>query len=277
MAQLHEIYPSEILPKMSYKRRLCIDRLLEKYPELLIVRMVEGVVDNYLLDFESGKMILSEKVFKNNMANLSMNLAGGLFNTNSQGHLRFLPTKKEAIKAWNGLKTPHKLYSNRDCYITYKQCFGLCFRVADIHNRTFPFYKHFESADERNAYAEKAIMATSIKEKEYEADYVGAFESKKKSVLVRPRIKVHHSPSKVNYWHMTLDTFRPTDINYVRPEEKQDSSDKRMFKALKQDLVQCCSVDVEASYHIKEREYYKWFCYYLLFISKKLKFRRCTN
>lgn len=248
-----------------------MERLLDKYPDLLVVRMVEGDVEDYLLDLESGDMTLSEKVFKNNMANLSMNLAGGLFDTSSQGHLKFLPTKKEATKDWNGWITSKRLYVDPDSYSFFCPCFGLCFHVADIHERTFPFHKHFENVEERNEYAEQASKATSSKEKEYESDYVGAFESKKKNVLVRPRIKVHHSPSKVNYWHMTLDTYRPTDFYYVRPDEKQDSSDNKMFKALKQDLVQCCNVDEIPSYRLHKSDYYQWFWYYLWAISLKLK------
>lgn len=259
MAQSYEAYPTEILPRIVFKRRLCVGKLLEKYPDLLVVRMVEGVVEDYLLNFESGDLVLSEKVFKNSMANLSMNLAGGLFNTSSQGHLKFLPTQKEATKIWRGWLIPKRLYIEPDCYKVISKCFGLCFHVADIHERTFPFHKHFEKSEERDAYAELTAKATSSKEKEYAADYVGAFESKKKNVLVRPRIKVHHTPSKVNYWHVTLDTYRPTDIYYVRPDEKQDSSDNKMFKALKQDLVQCCHADEAPSYQLGKRDYYKWF------------------
>lgn len=271
MGQSHDAYPTEILPRIVYKKRLCINKLLDKYPDLLVVRMVEGVIEDYLMDFESGDVIFSEKVFKNSMANLSMNLAGGLFDTSSHGHLKFLPTNKEATKIWKGWKVPQKLYIEPDSYNIFYPCFGLCFYVVDIHERTFPFYKHFENVEERNVYAEQTAMSTLPKEKEYEADYVGAFESKKKNVLVRPRIKVHHSPSKVNYWHVTLDTYRPTDIHYVQPDEKQNSSDIKMFKALKQNLVQCCHVDESPSYQLNKRDYYHWFWYYLWTISIKLK------
>ena len=270
MTQLHEVYPSVILPRVTFKRRLNVDRLLRKYPELLVVRMVEGEYYDYLLDTESEEKILSDKVFKNSMANLSMNLAGGLFDTSSHGHLKFLPTSKEASLPWKGRKASKRLYSTPNCYKTFTPCFGLCFHVRDIHKRTFPFYKHFETKEERDKYAEEAKIAITEEEKKYDADYVGAFESKKKPVLVRPRIRVHHSPSRVNYWHMTLDTYRPTNENYVRPESKLNSSDSRMFKALKQDLVQCCCVDEMPAYRLEKKDYYNCLCYYLFMLSSKL-------
>lgn len=270
MAQVYDVYPTEILPRVIYKRRLNVGRLLERYPDLLVVRMVDGFVNDYLQKSESGDIILSQKVFKNNMANLSMNLAGALFDTSSHAHLRFLPTKKEATDAWNGLRIPKRLYSTTDCFDTHEPCFGLCFLVNEINERTFPFHKHFESEEERNAFADRASNVTTFKEKEYQADYVSAFESKKKNVLVRPRIKVHHAPSKVNYWHMTLDTYRPTDMDFVRPDEKQDSSDVKMFKALKQNLVLCCKINEGPTYNIEKRDYYKPICFYFWMLFSKL-------
>lgn len=236
-----ESYPTEILPCPGYKEKMETDYLLTKYPDLLVVRLVEGRVEDYYVDTESNDRVLSDKVFKNNMANLSMNLAGGLFNTSSDAHLRFLPATKEATEAWDGQCVDPKLYTTEDSYHFYGTCFGLCFFVRDIHNRTFPFYKHFESQEERDKYEENVKKNMSETERSYDAHLVGAFENKKKTALTYPRLKVHHAPSKVNYWHMTLDTYRPTDISYIHPEDKQNSGDKKMFKALKQDLLQCYS------------------------------------
>ena len=54
---------------------------------------------------------------------------------------------------------------------------------------------------------------------------------------------------------MTLDTYRPTDISYIHPEDKQNSGDKKMFKALKQDLLQCYSIDLNPDYRIDLMDY----------------------
>lgn len=257
MEQKLEPYPIEILPRPAYKKKMEVDRLLAKYPNLLVVRLVEGRVDDYLLETESGENILSDRVFKNSLANLSMNLAGGLFDTACNAHLRFLPVTKEAAEAWEGECIAPELYLGENSYALFDPCFGLCFFVRDIHNRTFPFYRHFESQEERDAYELAAGESTSEEEKGYDAHFVGVFESKKKNVLVKPRIKVHHSASKVNYWHMTLDTYRPTDRNYIRHDEKQNSADKSMFKALKQDLMQCYKINLQPEYNIVPCDYLK--------------------
>lgn len=247
-------YPNEIQPNSNYKVCMETDALLEKYPRLLVVRMVEGHPDEYIMDGESGEKVLSDRVFKNNMANLSLNLAGGLFDTTSGGHLNFLPVK-EVASTWMGEEISSDLFRAEGTYIFYDTCFGLCFYVCDVHNRTFPFYKHFESQKERDEYANRTQEIASKEDVMNDARLVGAFESKKKNVLVHPRLRVHHAPTKANYWHMTLDTYRPTDIDYVRPDDKLNSSDKSMFKALKQDLVTCCDINLQPEYTIDEADY----------------------
>lgn len=248
-------YPTEIIPCSHYKKRMGIDDLLKKYPNLLVVRLVGGRLEDYFLSTNEGNNELSDKVFQNSLANLSMNLAGGLFNTDCNAHLRFLPSTEEAAATWNGENVPEELYATEDCYHFYETCFGLCFYVHNIHNRIFPFYKHFDSQEERDKYADNTIAVTSESEKEYDAHFVGAFENKKEKVLVKPRIKVSHSPTKVNYWHMVLDTYRPTDFAPVLPTDRQNASDRKMFKALKQDLMQNYSINLHPEYTIESCDY----------------------
>ena len=269
MAKSHESYPVRILPHPHYKKKMSLGKLLRSYPELMVVRLVDGVVDDYCDFGPKGERVLTQKVFKNSMANLSLNLAGGLFDTAPTEDLRYLPTKKEATEGWNGQSVPEHLFHSDDCYEVYEPCFGICFHVADIHNRTFPFPKHFDSAQQRDEYAVKAYAATTPEEKEYDAHIVGAFVSNKQNVMVYPIIKVHHSPSMVNYWHMTLDTKRPIDTHYIQPEERQDSSDRKMFKSLKQDLLQHVQIDEIPDYHIAPCHYLKW-QYYLIRFFKQL-------
>ena len=248
-------YPKEILPHSNYKRRMDVDELLKKYYKLLVVRTVEGCPEDFYMQTENGDKELSDKVFMNNMANLSMNLAGGLFITDSKAHLRFLPTNKEASEIWESGDIPAELYNSEECYRFFENCFGLCFFASSIHNRTFPFYKHFNSQEERDKYEEDTIKAKTKFENSSDAKFVGAFDNKKKPVLVKPLIKIHHMPTKVNYWHMTLDTFRPTDTECLAPTEKQSSPDKKMFKALKQDLLQCCQINLTPEYSIDSCDY----------------------
>lgn len=249
-----EPYPTLIVPQAVYRRRLGLERLLALYPNLLVVRLVPGGVDDYMGTSENGEKVLLPNVFQHSMANLSMNLAGGLFDTNVDGHLRFLPATKAAAATWFGGDVPGDLYGH-GCYTITQPCFGLCFRVAEVHRRTFPFYRHFESGQERDDYARRTENVTTLAEKQMNAHVVGVFESKKKNVPVSPRIKVHHAPTMVNYWHMTLDTYRPTDVDYVHSDERQNSADKRMFIALKQDLLQHVQINTTPDYHLDAYNY----------------------
>ena len=253
-----EPYPQEILPRRVYKKRLNVDRLLRRYRDLLVVRQVKGEKSRYQLITGNGECVLQDSVFGSSMANLSLNLAGGLFNTSHDAHLRFLPTKEEAKELWTGGNVSSEIVAQEDSYSIDNPCFGLCFLVRKIHDRTFPFYKHFDTQAERDEYEHQANMATSEKEKKYDAHLVEAFENKKSNVLVRPRIKVHHAPTNANYWHITLDTYRPTDTEPVGPEEKLTSSDKKMFKALKQDLMQNSTTDTEPDYKLSRCSYLRW-------------------
>ncbi len=232
-----------------------VDDLLTKYPKLLVVRSVEGQPEDFYMQTQGGDIEMSDTIFKNSMANLSLNLAGGLFDTGCKAHLRFLPAIKEASVLWDGKDVPVELYSSDDCYHFYDTCFGLCFFVSDIHNKTFPFYRHFDSQCDRDQYEMDTIAAVSKEEMIYDAHFVGEFKNRKENILVKPRLKVHHMPSKVNYWHMTLDTYRPTDTDFIQPQDKQNSADKSMFKALKQNLLQCCHINITPEYSIASCDY----------------------
>lgn len=256
MEQESEEYPVEIMPRVGYKRRLNMDSLLKKYPSLMVVRLVEGFVNDYFTTSKDEEKTISDKVFRNSMANLSLNLAGGLFDVSPNGHLRFLPSGS-IVKVWEGGEIEKIQWQKDINYHVYDNCFGVCFMVSRIHNRTFPFYKHFDSKEERDAYAREVDNIAYDGNMIEDAAFVGAFKSKKESVRVNPRIRVHHSPTNANYWHMTLDTYRPKDETYINPEDKQDSSDRKMFKALKQDLVQCCTINGTPTYQLNAEDYYK--------------------
>lgn len=254
MESVREEYPKEILPRITFKYMLNVDKLLKKYPMLMAVRQVSGDINKFIIKTEKGQEEISEKIFTNNMANLSMNLGGGLFDVSCKGHLRFLPAQS-IVEPWNGENVDVNICSEEGSYTVCEVCSGLCMYIKNIHKRTFPFFKHFDTQQARDSYEQEVKSTTDNVDISSDAKYVGAFKSKRDKVEVRPRIIVHHSPTNANYWHMTLDTYRPTDMEYVSPTERQNGSDKKMFKALKQDLVQCCMIDELPAYKIDRLDY----------------------
>lgn len=257
MDEKREPYPIIILPQRKYKKRLCIEKLLNKYVDLMAVRLVCGVEEDFVLESESGEKVIQDSVFTSSMANLSINLAGGVFDTSAEEHLRFLPISEYGKAQWKGGKVDVGAFSSTESYTFNVPCFGLCFSVNAIHERSFPFHKGFKNQQERDEYAKQVDEATTEEEKRYDANIVGEFK-KNSPVSVRGRIKVHHSPTNGNYWHITLDTYRPNEKDFVLPDGKRQSSDKQMFKALKQDLVQRCAVNASPNYKISKFAYLRW-------------------
>lgn len=247
-------YPELILPHPSYRRKLGLERLLVKYPNLMAVRKVEGNFKDYERKGDKGNSFILPEVFNGNMANLSMNLAGGLFDVRPHKHLRYLPSIDDARLDWDGNEPASELYSK---YNYSPHCFGLCFLIRNIHRRTFPYFRGFDSQKAYDEYASKVEVAANALNIDKDIILVGKFISKLDSIELKPYIKVHHAPTRVNYWHITLDTRRPTDTSYVKAEEKQSNQDRRMFASLKQDLVHHCKVNAKPNYRLKRLDYKK--------------------
>lgn len=246
-------YPKQILPHSSYRRKLGLERLLTEYPDLMAVRKVDGKPESYERKGDKGGTFILPEVFTGNMANLSMNLAGGLFDVRPNKHLRYLPVNDEAKKDWDGMEPSEELYAEYND----NECFGLCFLIRTIHRRPFPYFRCFDSQKAFDEYAKKVEVAAQATNRDKDSILVGKFISKLDTVEIKPYIKVHHAPTKVNYWHITLDTRRPTDTSFIKAQEKQTSQDKRMFVALKQDLVQRCKVNARPNYRLKRLDYKK--------------------
>lgn len=246
-------YPKEILPHPSYRRKLGLERLLSAYPGLMAVRKVDGKPEDFEHKGSQGKTYIMPEVFEGNMANLSMNLAGGLFDVRSNKHLPYLPVNDEAKSDWDGREPSESLYSD----YSEKKCFGLCFLISRIHRRTFPYCRCFNTQKDFDEYQKKVEEAALDTRRDKDLILVGRFVSKFEPVELRPYIMIHHSPTNVNYWHVTLDTRRPTDNSFIDSQEKQTNQDKKMFMALKQDLVHHCKVNVSPNYKLKRLDYKK--------------------
>lgn len=249
MCQEHKPYPLEILPRPHYVKELKINKLLGKYKGLMVVRLVSGTPDSHKRQGTSGEMKLSDTVFENSMPNWSLNFSGGLFDTSHQVHLPFLPISEYGSAHWDGKKVNKNHFRTDNNFSITEPCFGLCFRVKDIHERTFPFHKGFKSQQEWDEYVQK------VQDKRL----VDAFVSKTTPVDMKARLKLHHAPTNGNYWHVTLDTYRPTDHAPVGPDEHLNNTDRNMFKALKHDLLQCCDIDLVPDYKFKKCDYLRWY------------------
>ena len=252
-------YPLAIIPTIHFKKNMSVDRLLKAYSNLMVVRLVKGNEANYKKEMDDGEQELSDTVFENSMPNLSMNLAGGRFDTRKDCHLPFLAISDYCSAKWTGKTVNTRAFLQKDNYSDNVPCFGLCFRVGDIHNKTFPFHKGFEKKEERDIFERDVIKATTKWKGSPDARLVGAFVKKSNPVEVHARLLLHHAPINGNYWHVTLDTYRPSETDYVPPRGQRVSSDRKMFKALKQNLLRRYEIDALPGYRIANRYYMKWY------------------
>lgn len=244
-------YPKRVFPRIRFRKILDIDQLLKSYPDFLVVRMVSGSHAEYTCQVDGDSQFLP-KVFGDRMPNLSMNIAGGLFDTDKERHLRFLPNPGPPTEPWLGGVVDRHICDNVDSYRIVSPCFGLCFYARKVHKKTFPFFMHFDSEKQRDDYVTRIESVSRIDE-EKDMKLVGRFNEKEKKAEVHPFIRVNHAPTKANYWHAALDTWRPTDISPV--QDVCSSTDRKMFSALKQDLLLKCEINAMPGYKIKRRDY----------------------
>ena len=244
-------YPIEIIPKATYKTCLNIDDLLSKYRELLVLRLVPGYKKDYLVE-GSNSQEYSEKIFSNTIWNLSMNLLGGKYKFS---HSPFLPLS-DAIKDWNGEEVDISYYNN--LYKKENSSFFVCFYVKDIHKVTYPFSKTFETQQECDTFKNNASIVLKNNDAINET-IADKFKQNGLTVTVPVFMKIFHRPNFLNYWHVTLDSKRPDNDDYIDPEEKQSSRDKKQMKAFKlhlTHLINQTQID-EVPYKIKRKDYQK--------------------
>lgn len=249
-------YPQHILPREGYVNPLKIDDLLKEHQDLFLVRQLPGNKDNYMHNMEGGGRTLSPKlVFKNqNLANYSLNLSGGKFNTKPKKDLRFLPEATDGGGDWHNGFVSKEICKAQDSYKITEPCCGLIIRARDLHHQTFPSTRSFNNPNEYETYLKEVDQVISIETMLYDKELVGKYNGKKGMVNIKGRVKINHRPTKMNYWHYTMDTYRPNELTPIMSDQIT-SRDKRMFEALKQNLLNEVAIDITPDYKIKRKEY----------------------
>lgn len=242
-------YPNEVVPKATYKKQLVFKALKSDYPNMLVLRMVRGQKEDYY-DDSSDVQELTDRIFQGTIQNLSMNLLGGKFKIE---HHSFRPKNDGASDEWNGGDVNLSKY--RNSYIDEIPSFYVCFNVDDIDGTTYPFPVKFNNQEERDAMEEKAKSILVEREVQIDQDVVDKFVSSENKVNVQVLMQLVHRPNNLNYWHVTLDTTRPDNSEYIMPDEKLNSRDKRQMKAFKQHLMELIIHVNTVPYKFRRKDY----------------------
>lgn len=242
-------YPYEVVPKATYKKRLVFKALRSDHPNMFVLRMVKGRKEDYY-DESSDNQELTDRIFQGTIQNLSMNLLGGKFKIE---HYSFRPKNDGASDEWNGGDVDLSLY--KDSYIDETPSFYVCFNADDIDGTTYPFPIKFSNQDERDSMEKKASAIFDEREIQIDQDVVDKFVSSEDKVNVQVLMQLVHRPNNLNYWHVTLDTTRPDNSEYIMPDEKLNSRDKRQMKAFKQHLMELIENIGSVPYKFKKEDY----------------------
>lgn len=252
---MHNYYPKQIVPHPKYCRQLNIDGLIDKYQNLVVVRQIAGSREDCIIFTDKGEERLSGECLPSakSMRNLSMNLLGGKYIVTK--HLKILPRSEQACSPWDGKEVCVDNFSSSEHYSITEPCLGLFLYAKDVHKYVFPYTKSFNSEEERNRYAERAEQNLSDLDIKIVETVVGKFVKKGTPVDTFSVAKINHSPCQLNYWHITLDTYRLDENGFISPQDKISSSDIRMFKTLKHDIIEKGLFDIRLGYKLKRADY----------------------
>lgn len=232
-------YPESILPSASYCQTLDVDTLLENYPVLSVVRQVVLGSDDFVRS-------------DSDVVGLSVNLLGGRYNVKK--HLPFLPKSPDATHPWDGNNVNILEYSIDDYTVT-DSCYGVYFKVADIHNKVFPFRKLFNTQKDRDDFQIKAKSHCKDLGISWEERLVDIFVTKKNPVQVKAITKIVHAPVRMNYWHMMLEVLPIGEETYILPKERNKGAVKFTTKLIKMHLDKVMSYKPFEEYRLKRIHY----------------------
>jgi len=240
------MYPAEILPRQEYVLKMDMPKLIEAYPDLYVVRRIDGDKRSLVVKFD-GDDVLLDLAYTSMVANLSVNLIGGPFVVDS--HLSFHPTNKEITKDWNGEEVEIAILEGN--YEVKEPCFPVYYKAKDFLE--FPSFQEMTFHKENDFI----VFKTKSVDNPLHEVYLNGF---KKGETIKLPVKklVNHAPTFCNYWHVVLDT-----CSFERPDTPIDTSDSnkphnRILKQLRHDFLTKWGVfDIKTTYQIASSFYTK--------------------
>lgn len=208
-------YPTEILPKSSYKRTIDIDEVVYHTGDITFSRRIDRKIED--CEIFNGKRMIETEDITEHIVNMSLNIHGGYFETQ---HIPFRQTK-QGTDNWDGKDIDMTQYS--ECFEYKEECFPIFFKSADIHNQRFPYKKEIQKDSERNETQRKINrVLETFGDRQY---------------IMIATIKVRHVPTMLNYWHGELTVY-PEDSPQTPLDSKKGAWKKHLFHSLSEDIIQ---------------------------------------
>lgn len=181
-------YPQEILPS---KRLVCpfpLCNLVDKMGDYEVCYRLNGPVDaNKDVDGLGGKPVLKEECFEH-IAHLSLNLLGGLFKPE---YVCFVQ-KKPGCEPWCGENIKYEEFAS--CINKTADAVPIFYLASKINQTDFNVTAVFNDSQSYKMF--KDIVGGTWPE-----FHRGI------SVEITSEVKIEHSPTNLNYWHLQMEVY----------------------------------------------------------------------
>lgn len=206
-------YPIRILPKEQYVRRIDVGLLHKECQTSLLARRLDA--EECPFHYIGGRKLLNEGVINDDVLDWSTNLLGGEFKIEDV----FWRQKGEGIEEWNDGDVDICKYNG--CYEHTKSSYCVFIAINSLHNITVPYKRVFGSKSDLEKYLEKTHDITVDAIEQQHAGY---------EQECRATITIEHKPTKLNYWHMTIEITPKDFTEPITRDGKKNKSVKRRVK-----------------------------------------------
>lgn len=214
-------YPRIILPCLGWKKGIKASDIKNQCKEALVGHLLEGENEN-LFDFSLGEdfpQIRIEALPYKRVLNLSCSLLGTFF---LPEHFHFLPRNKGEETWEEDVEISEELLIE-DNYRYIEKVIVVGWPLTDIHQWPIDYFRSFAKESEYDTFREKSKEISKIRNVDlfFQEEWIRLKRDTNNSRIADAvgEARINHDPTKLNYWHFTIDMY-PAD----REERVKDIS-----------------------------------------------------
>ena len=216
-------YPREILPCLGWKKGIKTSDVIDTCNEALLGHFFEGKIDN-LIDSSLGedfRQIRLEALPYKRIPNLSCCLLGAKF---LPQHFHFLPNG-EGKETWDENFEVSDELLTKDNFRYIEDIFVVGWTLSKLHHWPIIYQRSF---DKKSNYDTFKKSSEELSKKRKIDQYIQEeWERMKRdsgtnlcTVTTIGESCVNHDPTKLNYWHFTIDMYPSDSENSVKDINK---------------------------------------------------------
>lgn len=218
-------YPSEIIPRSSYRTRLDIPLLVRFCPSFFVVRRIDGERNKLVRRINGHPFLLDEAYRRIHADDFSVNVVGGQFV--ARKHIRFRPLDERMTTQWDG-QNAH--VSSDWKYEEKSPCFPVYYSAQQFYG--FPLKQQLTFQRERDFEGFVKKLPSNKRESKYLKVFaIGT------PLSLPVKKSIDHRPTFCNYWHVTFNVFSFEDDKNPICSSGATNSQERILAHLKSDFL----------------------------------------